>query len=267
MPHFVALSPSRHRDMGWLKVADYLFAEHETLVPLVGEELPHALAIMPMGFRQRETGNFELVAVMSLQAQRNLFVHPDGRWIGGYKPAALRGYPFSLQREQGSDRHVLCFDENSGLMLENPRGDGEPFFDAQGEPAPLVKKLLDFLGQWEQQRQVTQRAVDMLAAQELIVPWEVKVADEASGNTQAVQGLYRLDEKALNALDEKGMAALRAVNALPIAYAQLFSQHRIGVLGKLYRLHAEFEQEDPAKVDIESLFDDGSEDFSFDFDS
>lgn len=267
-PEFVALSASRHGGKGWRKVSDYLFAERETLVPLVGVELPHALATLPMGFRQSKAGGFELVAVMSLQPQRNLFVHPDGRWIGGYKPAALRGYPFQLRREAESERFVLCFNEASGLLLDNPQGVGEPFFDEAGEPAPLVKQLLDFLSQQEQQRAATQRAVDMLAGLELIVPWEVKVKSNSAVNgSQTVQGLYRIDEKALNALDAKNLAALQAVNALPVAYAQLFSQHRISVLGQLYRLHADFERGDPGQVDVETLFDNDGDDFSFDFDS
>lgn len=265
-PEFVALSASRHGGKGWLKVADYLFAEHANLAPLVGEELPYALGTIPMGFRQRGEGGYELVAIMSLQPQRNLFVHPDGRWIGKYTPAALRGYPFQLRREAGGERHVLCFDEASGLLLDNPQDDGEPFFDNAGEPGALVKRLLDFLSQWERQREATQRAVDRLAWLELIVPWEMKVkTGSAGGDTQAVQGLYRIDEKALNALDTKGLAALQEAHALPIAYAQLFSQHHISVLGQLYHLHANFEQGDRSQVDVETLFDNDGDDFSFDF--
>ncbi|MBZ0332073.1 SapC family protein [Halomonas sp. ANAO-440] len=208
MSQSVALSPSRHYGKRWLKVADYLFAEHDTLVPVVGEELPHVLANMPMGFYKKDDGGFELVAIMSLEPGRNLFVHPEGHWVGGYKPAAYRGYPFQLRREAGTERYVLCFDEASGLLLNESVGDGEPFFDAEGELAPLVKQVLDFLTQRERQRKITQRAVDMLAGQALIVPWEINVPQECEDHTRAVDRVYRINEKALSSLGEKRVGNL-----------------------------------------------------------
>lgn len=264
MSRYIALSATAHRHEGWLKYADYSFAQHESLLPLVADELPHALATMPIGFRKTEKGRFELVGVMSLEAQQNLFVHPDGRWIGGYKPAVLRGYPFRLLPEQDGERLVLCFDDESGLRIQNVNQQGESFFAENGELSPLLAKILDFLTQYEKQRRLVQQGVDALAKQQLIIPWEIKVQD--NDNVTPLEGLYRVDEAALHELPSIAFDSLNKRNAISVAYAQLFSQHRISVLSRLYQLRADLNKADTQEVSLDALFDKG-EDFGFDFDS
>ena len=50
---------------------------------------------------------------------------------------------------------------------------------------------------------------------------------------QQVEGLFRIDEAALNALPADALAEVRDANALALAYCQLLSQQRLQALGKL----------------------------------
>lgn len=265
MPRYIPISSQQHRDQGWRKYASYDFAAHDALVPLVFEELPHALATLPLAFRQvREDGAFELVAMMSLQPELNLFVHPDGRWLGGYIPAAYRAHPFRLLREQSSEQRILCIDEQSGLLREQLGEHDTAFFDGAGKPSQTLARLLEFLEKIERQRRLTQRAVDALAEHGLIVPWELKVRSN-DAEPLPIKGMYHIDEAALKALDAESLHALNQAGALSMAHVQLFSEHRLTVLSRLYRLRDELAG-GQADIDIEELFG-GDDDISFDFDS
>ncbi|MGP9634207.1 SapC family protein [Halomonas sp. AOP43-A1-21] len=266
MSRFVPISRSSHKDYAWLKAANYDFIVDQQAIVLAGQELPPALATMPVGFRQSGAGKLELVAICSLSNQQNLFVHSDGRWLAAYRPALLRTYPFLLQKGS-NDQHVLCIDEQSGLLVDGKGSVGEPLFNEAGELSETLSQIFQFLSQWERQRQNTQKAVDMLASFNLIVPWDVKMQSQEGNDMPGLKGFYRIDEKALNALSADKLDALRQLGGLTIAYAQLFSQHRLSVLTRLYNLHQQDRNASNAEVDLESLFDGSDDGISFDFDS
>ena len=52
---------------------------------------------MPIAFIE-QAGRFVPMAMMCPMPEHNLFVGPDGQWLGGYVPASLRSYPFRLVR-------------------------------------------------------------------------------------------------------------------------------------------------------------------------
>jgi hypothetical protein len=235
-PQLTAITAERYSGKAWRRYNGYAFAAKENLIALVAAELANAVPAMPVGFVQ--TGEaFQLVAVTGLEPGVNLFVAPDGRWLGSYVPATLRGYPFRLVKVEGREESLLCIDEASGLVVET--GLGEPFFDETGQPAQALKQVLDFLSQVERSRMATQAAVDALAAAGLIQPWPLNIK---RGEQQvAVTGLYRIDEAALHALDDKAFLGLRASGALPVAYAQLMSINQLAVLERLTQVQAKLQ--------------------------
>ena len=110
MTEFAAISPEHHAQKVWKNVTDYAFAAEQTVIPLVGAELSKTISAMPTGFIKQEAG-YELVAITSLQAGMNLYVAPDGKWIGTYIPSALRGYPFKLAQQASAENLILCINE------------------------------------------------------------------------------------------------------------------------------------------------------------
>lgn len=231
MPNFQAVSKNTHTDKRWKRYDNYIFAAQDAVTPLVVQELARALMHLPIGFIKQQN-DFVPVAVLGLQAGQNLFVSPDGRWIGAYTPAAYRGYPFQLATTSDGQT-VLVVDEDSGLVNDT---EGERFFDEAGDPAKPVKDVLDFLSQVQNNRALTQRICAVLAEHQLIQPWPITLQSE--GAERKVEGLYRIDERMMNALSPEAFEAIRQAGALSVAYCQLLSMQHLQTLGKLAEAHA-----------------------------
>ncbi|WP_288078467.1 SapC family protein [Pseudomonas sp.] len=235
MADFQVITRERHGSQYWLKHSIYTFAAGDALCPLVAQELPKAVLSMPIGFIA-EGDHFVPVAVQGLAAGRNLLVALDGRWLASYIPAPYRGYPFRMATtEQGEQ--VLCIDEASGLLSESA---GEPFFNDDGTPDKAVLEILAFFNQIEANRQLTRSICAVLQQHGLIQPWPITVQGEQG--EQKVEGLFRIDEAALNALTAESLAEVRNAGGLTMAYCQLLSMQHLSTLGTLAQAHAEAEK-------------------------
>lgn len=232
MPNYQAVSKISHGDLRWKGYDNYQFAALDTVTPLVMHELPKAAMALPLALIKQDE-SFIPVAVQGLQPGQNLFVAPDGRWIGPYIPATYRGYPFALAQTPDGQT-VLCVDADSGLISDT---EGEPFFDEQGQPSQPVKDVLNFLQQVQANRELTQRLCAALNAEGLIQPWPITLKGEQGDRT--VQGLYRIDEAKFNALSSEALHSLHQAGALPLVYCQLLSMQHLQTLGKLAEAHAQ----------------------------
>ena len=226
MTNFILVSKDTLGAKRWISSSRYDFARTLAICPISGEELPHASRDMPCAFTRNED-RFMLSVVLGLQPDTNLFVAPDGSWIGSYIPALFRAYPFRLAKVQGQDDLALVIDEGGGLS-----SDGEPFFDEAGKPMPKVAEYLEFLTQIERGRHKTDEIVKQLDEAGLIEAWPLTIKSE-DGNEQRIEGLYRVAEQKLNQLDDETFLRLRRSQALPIAFMQLLSMRNIDTLGKL----------------------------------
>lgn len=257
MSKLIAISRETLSDKSWARPAGYGFAAGFATIPVVAAELPSLVPAMPLGFI-RSGDTYDLVAICSLSPSANLFVAPDGRWLGGYVPAVLRGHPFRLARVQGQENSILCVNE------EAVSGLGLPFFDEKGEATTAVKDILNMLTQLERSGIATRAAIAALASANLIQPWPLRLAQEGQQPTQ-VEGLYRVDEPALNALSEENFLKLRGNGSLAVAYAQLLSMHQLPLLQRLSQVQAELKAQADAQLSVlENLFqDDGTITFTF----
>lgn len=255
MPKYQAITKTDFANLRWKRYENYHFAALDAVAPLVIQELPKACMTLPIAFIQQGEA-FVPAAVQGLQPGQNLFVSPDGRWIGPYTPAAYRGYPFALANAENG-QVVLCVDTDSGLVGEDHT---EPFFDEQGEPSQSVKAVLDFLQQVRSNRETTQRVCAALQAEDLIQPWPVTLKGEQGEKT--VQGLYRIDEAKLNSLSAEALQRLQQAGALPVAYCQLLSMQHLPLLGQLAQAHRKAAQPLPVapngELDLSFLSNNGT---------
>jgi len=229
-----AVSPQNFAGKTWRRFSDYLFATKTHMVPVVVNELAQAATCIPLGFVKLDA-SFQLMAIMALQPNTNALVGLDGQWLARYVPAAIRSGPFNLVKPQDADGMVLCFDEGSGLLRED--GQGEAFFNDEGKPAPAVQDVITFLSQVERSRMLTQSAVEALDSAGLIKPWTLSVVQQ--DKTIPVQGLYQVDEAALEALDDAAYLLLRSKKALPLAHAQLLSMNLMPWLWQMTQARAD----------------------------
>nr|WP_241697545.1 SapC family protein [Halomonas salicampi] len=80
-----------------------------------------------------------------------------------------------------------------------------------------------------------------------------------------VNGLYRVNEKALNALDADAYATLRS-GPMALAHAQLFSMSQLSQLTEGAKFHTRHGSADAALENLDKLFGE-DDDLAFDFDS
>jgi hypothetical protein len=264
MLNYVALSKTAHADKAFLKSSTYRHAAGDMFIPLLLEELPHVLPTITMTFRKHpdHQDTFEIGALLSVIPGKNLYVAPNGRWIGGYIPAAYRGYPFAILSEAGTGKPALHYNQDSGLQVEKGDPDAQPFFADDGQLTPFMKNVLNFLEQCQRGKHITQIAVNALVQNQLLIPWEIKII-KADTQSPIEAELYRIDEPALQKLDAAVLHALSASNALYVAYAQIFSQHRLSGLAKLYQLQEKLDKNTTDIPDIDKLFGDDHDPFKF----
>ncbi len=232
MVKVVPVDRERHGRKHWRRPSGYGFAANVNVVPLGGSEFSQAITTMPIGFIEGVPGTYLPVAVVALSKDGNLFVGPGGQWLGGYVPAALRSYPFSLIRTEGVEAGVLGIDEDSGLIVDDAGGEGvEGFFEADGRFTSTTKAVAELVHHSARDQVTTARAVSALADAGVIKPWPLTV--QVGDQQTTVSGLYCIDEAALNALDAAAFLKLRQASSLVIAYAQLLSMVQVHALARL----------------------------------
>jgi hypothetical protein len=248
MTRLVPVSRDSHAQRVWRRLGNYQFAAHEPLAPIVMAELVPVGSWMPIVFIE-QAGRYVTMALISPIPGHNLFVGPDGEWLGGYVPSFLRSYPFCLLRREGSEQVTLCIDEDSGVVRDADEK-GENFFTADGKPSQSVSTMLEFLGQIEANRMVTDLAMASLAEAGVIEAWPLKV--EVGGKQAAINGLHRINQAALDQLDDEAFLKLRKTSALRLAGAQIMSMGQIVRFDQLIRLRQQLAQ--TPKIKPEEIF-------------
>ena len=258
MPNYQAITKSDFANLSWKRYDSYQFAAEDAVAPLVVQELTKACTSLPIAFI-KQGATFIPAAIQGLQQSQNLFVAPDGRWVGSYTPAVYRSHPFKLaESEQG--KLILCVDMESGLVGDHY---DQPFFDDAGAPASAVNDVLTFLQQVHNNHQLTQRLCTALDAEGLIQPWPIKVKGE-NNTEQTLDGLFRIDEAKFNTLEADALYRVHQAGALPVVYCQLISMQHVQMLGQIAQTVAQHQQ-NTKPVDIEEVFGPGDDTLKFDF--
>lgn len=216
------LNHARHGQLGWVPPTDYFFARHEHIVPIVAAEINKAVQCFPLAFVKQEE-RFILAAVLSPLPQRNIYVSTTGKWVGNYIPAHFRSHPFYLVKPADKENHILCVDESTNhIGADKPN----PIYMSDFRMlAPMVQTIFDFLVKVEQDRILTQQAVDALDAAGVLTEWQLSI--KLNSKQTPVTGLYCIDEKKIESLSNGEYLKLRQAQGLPLVYAQLISMKNI----------------------------------------
>src|SRR5579872_4033710 len=223
----IPLDRQRHAGLG-LRPRSQAWAASLNSVFVNAAEMPRAGLDYPLAFVRDQAGAYLPVAVLGLRECENLFVDAAGAWQPqAYLPAYVRRHPFCLAevpaQEGAAARQLICVQED---QLDPA---GEPLFDAKGEPtaawAPL-RQLIDAMqGALAQTREFARR-LDELG---LYAPFDA-IAQPSGGRQLRLNGLYRVDEQKLNAVDAERLRPLRERGELRVVYAHLLSLERFATL-------------------------------------
>lgn len=256
MSEWIPLSRTRHADQGYIPRDGYAFAAEQSVAPILLAELSRLMPHYMLGFIQ-ENEAYRPVALLGLDGHTNLYVAANGKWLGRYVPASLRGYPFTFAKARNG-KQALCL--HQAHMSETQ---GAPLFTEDGQLSETVQRTLDFLQQRERNRLATDVAARALGEAGVIEPWPLQVDRGEGHEPLTVDGLYRVSEKTLNALDGNALVDLRKHGALALAYAQLLSINQLDQLIERLKLHIQ-QAERQSSAPAETFFGDDDE-LHFDF--
>ncbi|MCP5207416.1 MAG: SapC family protein [Hahellaceae bacterium] len=267
MSEYVFIRRDEHEKSGYLPLANYSFAASNSLVPIINIELASVIQHMPLAFQKfgvEGEERFNLVALQSFEPNQNLFLHPDGRWLVGYKPTFYREYPFALRPGEKPNQLQLVVAKEH---LHNAEGERAVPFFKDGVMSSHMQDVLKFLGETTQSRLNTLAICQSLHEAGVISPWEI-VFDGAEGTQKVLKGLYHIDMKALLALPADKLAALNKSGALEVAYAQRLSETRLKDLTQLQEVHQKLKEQGKdngkaAEVDLDKIFGESDDLFSF----
>jgi hypothetical protein len=168
----------------------------------------------------------------------------------------LQQYPFSTALLPDGSLAV-CIDEESPRLS----ADGTALFEGE-EPSEELKEVVDRLKKLHRSGEATQAILDALKDMGLISPWEPKISLHDS-KIAVISGLYRIDEAALNELDDSDWLALRKIGAFGLIYGQLLSMKNMNKLTLLQNAKIQSSQ----RRDSDLLVSQSDEDIELQFDS
>ena len=216
----VALNSKTHLNLR-IKPSDegLRFTSKANSVLLAGIEFPEACRHFPIVFVKGPGQQVLPIALLGFRDRENLFVDSSGRWHGEYVPAYIRRYPFVLARGAGQQDLTVCIDEAyPGFGAD----EGQPLFNAKGEPTDHLKGVLAFLRDYQAQVERTEAFARNLQELGLLTEVSAKV-DLPGGESIALTGLLMVDERKLQALPDDQVQRLFRSGTLAWVYAHLIS--------------------------------------------
>jgi len=210
------LRPETHAHLGWRPESGFGFARQMALVPLATAEIPRVAQALPVLFRKVE-GRWQAMAVMGPVKGANVYVSREGKWRASFVPALLRVFPFRLDSAGG-----LSFWE--GYNPEPLAADGVERFYTDGDLTPRLQHTLKFLKTVHAGVAAAHRVLEGLEAADVLTPWEVP-GIETPQPERALTGLYTIDAKRFEALEDALVMDLFRSGALRWLHAHLDSLH------------------------------------------
>jgi hypothetical protein len=215
------LDRNRHAKLRYKPPTDFSFARGVPLVPLMAAEFPVACRTYPIVFVQVPNGALVTYAALSVTQDGNGFIDESGRWTAPYIPAFIRRYPFVLAQvaEKPNDFSV-AFDAESKCFSET---EGDRLLGEDGKPGKMLESHIEFLKQFHAEGRRTQQLLDLLKAEELLMPFNIDIVREVDKTRYSIRDMLVVDEKKLAKLaDDKAIDLFRK-GLLGAIYAHLIS--------------------------------------------
>ncbi|QFU21796.1 SapC family protein [Shewanella eurypsychrophilus] len=227
MTNISPLNSTKHLDIAIKESNDHSRFSEQSLIPIVVQEFAVLATEFPIVFvKNTENGQFTPIAMMGIKSNFNLYCQSNN-WSAAVTPVGFSNAPLSLmQTSKNSDEIMVCIDDESELVSS----EGNKLFDASGEQTEYLKKrsnaLLDLASFTQQTSGITKYFADL----KLLTPKQltVKLSDESLNVN--IDGVYIIDEKALNELKDEDFLTLKNKGLLPLIYAHLTSLNQIARL-------------------------------------
>ncbi|MDP1650610.1 MAG: SapC family protein [Rubrivivax sp.] len=231
-----ALDSAQHRQLKLrLPVTDWSLANGLNALFVAAAEFGDVCREIPIVFvraGKEPDGRDQIapVAVLGLTQGENLYVQ-EGRWRAHYMPAVLRLYPFCIGRLD-EQRFAICVDlAYAGVDNEV----GRPVFEADGQPAELLKTMQPQLEALETEIQRTRLIGQRLLELDLLreMRFDATLPD---GSKHSVDGFLTVDDKKMTELPDAVIGELHRSGLLGLVHLHWVS---LGNMRRLVEWHVE----------------------------
>jgi hypothetical protein len=232
----MALDSAKHRQLKlrW-PITDWSVADRLNAIFVAAAEFGEACREFPIVFvraGKEADGSDQIapIALLGLAQNQNLFL--DGaRWRAQYMPSVLRHYPFCIGRLD-EKRFVICVDM---ACADAGQCTGAAVFEADGQPAPLLKSMQPLMESLENEIQRTRWVGKRLL--ELDVLREMRFdATLPGGGKHSVDGFLTVDEKKMTELPDAVVTELHRNGMLGLVHLHWAS---LGNMRRLLQWHGD----------------------------
>ena len=220
----VAVDSIQHRQLKLAHgVRDWSVAHELNAIFVASVEFGDACCEYPIVFVEAgkdEASGKTLVApvvVLGVTERQNLYVE-QGAWRAAYVPAMVRAYPFGIARQDAS-RVVVVIDSAYAGWSQT---DGQPLFDAAGQPTELLSGMRDQLEKLETEIQRTRLFGSLLVDNELLQSMRFD-ATLPDGRQVSLDGFLTVDEKRFAELPDAKVVELHRSGAMGLIHAHQIS--------------------------------------------
>lgn len=232
------VTPLNNKVHGQTKIKvskDFSRFNTQHLIPIVAQDFAQMATEFPVVFvKNSETGQFLPVAMMGIKNGVNLYCQ-EKNWSAAVKPLGFSNAPLSLVKQNAeSDELIVCIDEESDLVCTES---GESLFDENNEQTDYLKNRSEALLKMAEFTHQIQAISQFFAEKKLLVSRQLTVKLESEKEPFTINGVYLIDEKALNELPTEEFEQLRNQGLLPLIYAHLTS---LGQITRLTMKHNQF---------------------------
>lgn len=206
------------------------------LIPIVAQDFAQMATEFPIVFvKNSETGQFLPVAMMGIKQGVNLYCQ-DATWPATVAPLGFSNAPLSLvKKSNDSDDMIVCIDEESNLVSTTL---GNALFNDKGEQTDYLANRSEALLKMAEFTLQIHAISQSFAEKSLLVSRQLTVKLENEDEPFTINGVYLIDEKALNELPSDEFEQLRKQGLLPLIYAHLMSLQQITRLTIKHNQHS-----------------------------
>jgi hypothetical protein len=221
----VPLKKDKHAKLKVIQSGDFTRFKDKHLIPIVNQDFFALQAEFPVVFvKNQQTGEFIPVAVMGLREGQNLYCQTK-EWKAHVIPMSFGNAPLVIARaDPEGEQYIVLVEEDSPMLSET---EGEALFTASGEKTEFLERKVDIMLNIAQQSVQTQAVCKQLADMNLLMTQVVQLRHRPDSKMYNIDGIYTVNEDALNKLSEADFLLLRSNGILPLIYAHLSSLQQL----------------------------------------
>jgi len=221
----VPLKKDQHANLKIKPSADFRRFKKNHLIPIVHQDFFALAAEFPLVFvKNNQTSEFVPVAVMGLRDGQNLYCQTE-QWPAHVMPMSFGNAPLVIARaDPEGEQYIVLIEEDSPMLSET---EGEAMFTESGEKTEFLDRKVEIMLNIAQQSEQTQAVCKKLAEMDLLMTQQVQLRYRPDSKLYNIDGIYTVNEDALNRLSDADFLMLRTNGFLPLIYAHLSSLQQL----------------------------------------